>query len=102
MGGITSMGRHIKKPYGLLESMTNTLLFFYTLIIVFIIIIACQFAQEKKEECEKTYNGFATEGELNAMRYLHKYHGTMWSENGTFERDGHTCQLWDPRVRTDM
>jgi hypothetical protein len=91
-----------KKPYGLLESMTNTLLFFYTMIIVFIIIIACQFAQEKKEECEKKWNGFDTETEYESMKYLHEYHGTLFSEDGYFYRDGERCSLWDPRVRTDM
>jgi len=82
--------------------MKNAILFVYTLFIVFAIILACMYSQEKKEECEKTYNGFATEGELRAMRYLHKYHGTLSSEGGYFYRDGERCVLFDPRVRIDQ
>jgi hypothetical protein len=81
--------------------MRNVILFAYTLFIVFAIVLACMYSQEKKDECEKSHNGFATEQELMAMRYLHEYHGTMWSEDGYFYRDGERCSLWDPRVRTD-
>jgi len=97
-------GTEMRNKTSNLETVVNNLLFLYTLFIVFACVVVFSWMGNKPEVRTEpeTYNGFATQGELNAMRYLHRYHGTDYSENGVFYRDGVRHSLWDPRVRTDM
>ena len=83
------------------RNITNALFFFYIILLTILICIAFSYRGVERTE-KKTYNGFDTKRELQAMRYLHEYHGTLSSEDGYFYRDGERCSLWDPRVRTDM
>lgn len=91
----------MRKNNSLIEMIINNLLFLYIVLASFIVVFVYNMLPEEKPE-PTTYNGFATEGELRAMRYLHKYHGTMFSEDGYFYRDGERCVLFDPRVRIDQ
>ena len=92
----------MKKNYGLLESMTNTLIFLYAMFIVLMACLVVATATQPEAPEATRYNGFDTPYELESMRYLHEYHGTLLSQDGYFYRDGERCSLWDPRVRTDM